>query len=302
MNQNPEVSIGVSFKNPGAPFELAIKSIFAQTFRDWELILMDDDSTDGSREFVEGLADERIRLYHDGLSKPLSVRLNEAVGLSRGKYFLRMDADDIMHPERLDHQVRILQEQDADTVVGSAVYSIDRESKVHGIRGYPGPRAVRFAARHALLHPTIGARTSWFAKHLYDPKFARAEDAELYCRTAPVTTFIVVPEAWVYYREVGLFNLYKHLETHAAVLQILRKYYAKPRAGYVARVSLELVKTWLYMVTDAFGRTDLLYNHRLLPGELKRAVEGLDAVLRQPLPLRVRGERGFASHIRHQER
>jgi glycosyltransferase involved in cell wall biosynthesis len=286
MKSRPEVTVAIPFRNPGAFLELAIRSVFAQTHQDWELILLDDGSSDGAREFAGSIEDDRVRVYHDGQFLSLPARLNQAIALARGRYFLRMDADDVMHPERIAHQVSLLRQCDDDTVAGSSVYSIDADSRVHGIRGYPAPAGQGFAARHAFIHPTIGAATSWFAKHGYDPKFRRSEDAELYCRTAPVTNFVVTPEAWLYYREVGLFNIAKQLETHMGLLQILRRDYARPRLPYVAHVSMEAAKIWTYMVADAFGRIDLLYRRHLPASERERAARGLEIVRNQALPVR----------------
>jgi glycosyltransferase involved in cell wall biosynthesis len=285
MINAPEVTIGMSFKNPGRAFELALKSIFAQTFQDWEAILIDDNSSDGSLELVQRLADDRVRVFHDGESRPLSTRLNEAISCARGRYFLRMDADDIMHPDRLDHQVRLLRDHDDNTLIGSSVYSIDEACRLYGIRGYPGPGSAGFAVRHVLLHPTIGGATSWFAKHRYNPKYRQSEDAELYCRTAAVTKFMVAPEAWVYYREVGRFDLERHLGTHAAILQLLHRYFSKPRGRYLALASVELAKIGLYIATDAFNCTEGLRRRKpLSAADLHRAETGLEQVKRQALP------------------
>src|SRR6516225_8834217 len=101
----PDVTVGISFKNPGPYFPLALQSVFAQSFTNWELLLMDDGSTDGSVEFARSLRDPRVRVCTDGYCKNLNVRLNELVSLAGGRYFVRMDADDAMHPDRLKRQV-----------------------------------------------------------------------------------------------------------------------------------------------------------------------------------------------------
>ena len=102
----PDVTIGISFKNPVQYFTLALQSVFAQTFTTWELLLMDDGSSDGSTELVQSLRDPRVQVLSDGASRSLSVRLNELVGLAKGRYFVRMDADDAMHPDRLSGRSR----------------------------------------------------------------------------------------------------------------------------------------------------------------------------------------------------
>ena len=128
----PKLTIGISFKNPGEYFEITLKSIFAQTFTDWELVLIDDGSTDGSVEYAKNINDPRVRVYVDGKSQGLSVRLNQLIQVAQAPYFFRMDADDIMHPDRLEKQYQALTNHDNMTLVGTAAYSIDEDSNILG--------------------------------------------------------------------------------------------------------------------------------------------------------------------------
>src|SRR5262245_11146808 len=105
----PQISIILSFQNPGPDFRLAIQSVFAQTVTHWELLLMDDGSTDGSLAFARSLDDPRVRVFTDGLSLNLNRRLNQLIDLARAPYIARMDADDVMHPGRLERQHTLLE-------------------------------------------------------------------------------------------------------------------------------------------------------------------------------------------------
>ena len=97
----PVITVGISYRNPGPYFRLALQSVFAQTFEDWELILLDDGSTDGSADMAHSIRDSRVRSLSDGHSRGLNARLNELTSLAQAPYFARMDADDVLHPERL---------------------------------------------------------------------------------------------------------------------------------------------------------------------------------------------------------
>jgi glycosyltransferase involved in cell wall biosynthesis len=87
----------------------AVESILAQTFGDFELILIDDGSTDGTKAMLEGLrqARPRVRLISRP-NKGLTRTLNEGLGLARGEYVARMDADDVSLPKRFEKQVEFL--------------------------------------------------------------------------------------------------------------------------------------------------------------------------------------------------
>ena len=192
----PTVSIGLSVKNPGSSFRLALQSIFAQTYTDWELLIADDMSTDGAYELAGSLDDPRVCVMRDGREMSLNIRLNELVQRARGKYFVRMDADDVMHPERIARQVRALEESGPDTVVGSSCYLIDTDSVVVGFRAGEARQLSGYAARRSFTHPTVAAYTEWFRRNPYAERFpyARAEDSELWCRTAATSKFRVLPE------------------------------------------------------------------------------------------------------------
>ena len=102
------ITIGLPFYNAENYLELAIKSVFAQTYQDWELILMDDGSTDRSLEIAKSINDPRVSVYSDGKNKKLAARLNEIVRLAKYDYLARMDADDLMSTKRIETQMNIL--------------------------------------------------------------------------------------------------------------------------------------------------------------------------------------------------
>ena len=114
------VTIGIPFYNAKHTLADAIRSVFAQTFQDWELILADDGSTDGSAEIARMVDDPRVTVISDGMNRGLPYRLNKITELARADYIARMDADDLMHPERLTLQVQYLDANPAVDVVSTA--------------------------------------------------------------------------------------------------------------------------------------------------------------------------------------
>src|ERR1039458_2052600 len=96
----PLVSIGMPAFNCEKTLAVAIHSILNQTYSNWELLLMEDGSSDRTPEVAQSFSDPRISVFADQSHKGLVPRLNQAVAMSRGKYFARMDADDVAYPER----------------------------------------------------------------------------------------------------------------------------------------------------------------------------------------------------------
>ena len=222
---NPEITIGLTFYNNESTLKDALRSIFAQTFQDWELIIIDDYSTDGSFEIAASVRDSRVKVYREEKRLGFVNALNRMTELANGKYYARMDADDMMHPERLSRQLRYLKSNKNVDLVDTAMYSMDQEGNPVGIR----EAASLDSSRVALLrgkyfhHATIMGYTEWFQKNHYDPLFVRAEDCELWCRTFSTSHFARINEPLYFVRE-GLVNIRNYLDSGQTVRRIIRKY------------------------------------------------------------------------------
>jgi glycosyltransferase involved in cell wall biosynthesis len=285
----PKLTIGISFKNPGKYFESTLKSIFAQTFTDWELILMDDGSIDGSIEYAQSIRDPRVKVYVDGRSTGLSVRLNQMVQIAKAPYFFRMDADDMMHPQRLEIQYQALVDRDCMTVIGTAAYSIDEESKILGLRNSCSEQKYGFKATRSFWHPTVAASTSWFRDNPYSENFIyqRAEDAELWCRTTEKTKFINLSEPLLYYREDKHISIRKYVTTSLGIIFLIVDRFSYPRLQFIALYVRELVKLSIALTLYGSGLSDRLIarRHKSLSSEQSKiAYSGLSVVLSQKIP------------------
>ena len=104
----PPISIGIPFFNAERFLLDSIRSVFAQTHQDWELILVDDGSTDRSLEIAQSIADPRVSVYSDGKNKKLAARLNQIHTLAKFDFIARMDADDLMATDRIRRQLTFL--------------------------------------------------------------------------------------------------------------------------------------------------------------------------------------------------
>jgi glycosyltransferase involved in cell wall biosynthesis len=124
----PLVSVILPCHNAAATLEAAVSSVVAQSFRDWELIIFDDGSTDASPEVAERLAteDARIRVVaseHGGIV----VALQRACALARGEFLARMDADDYSYPNRLTKQMATMADDKEVALCGTLVRSVGEE-------------------------------------------------------------------------------------------------------------------------------------------------------------------------------
>ena len=104
---NPAVSVLLPVFNGAAYIRESVESILAQTFQDFELIIIDDGSLDDSAHIIEGINDPRIRLYRQA-NQGLPATLNGAIGLANGEFLARQDQDDVSFPCRFEKQVSYL--------------------------------------------------------------------------------------------------------------------------------------------------------------------------------------------------
>jgi len=201
----PLVSITSAFFNEGPVLLDMVKSVFAQTFTDWELILLDDGSTDNSLQLAQSIDDPRVRVFTNGRNLGTAKSLNKLTTLARGEYITRMDADDMCSPERIQKQLELFGENPDLDVVGTGMVCLDAN-------GFPLGRSLA-TPEHAdickepyrrimLYHPSAMAKKSWFEKNQYDEslRLGLAEDFNLFLRSYKHSKFGNVPEALLYYR------------------------------------------------------------------------------------------------------
>src|ERR1700730_4784225 len=115
------VSIAMPFYNCERTLVMAVQSILDQTYEGFERLLCDDGSTDRSLELARSFNDPRIIVWSDSQRKRLAERLNECIDRARGIYFARMDADDISYPERIDKQVKFMEQNPDVDLVGTHI-------------------------------------------------------------------------------------------------------------------------------------------------------------------------------------
>jgi glycosyltransferase involved in cell wall biosynthesis len=250
----PLVTVAMPIFNGGAQLRFALLSILQQTFTDWELLLIDDGSTDGAIGAVEDIFDHRVRVLRDGSNRGLATRLNEAIGLARGRFLARMDHDDIAHPERFFLQLSKLQSDPSLDIVGAQCITISESDQILGVL----PKASthqEICARpwlgFYLAHPTWMGRIEWFRAHLYtSPGPYCCEDQELLLRTHESSRYHALPESLLAYRLRDRFSFRKALRTRVTLYGLQRQFFigrghyfriCLSSMAFVLRVGMDIV-------------------------------------------------------------
>lgn len=209
LTHEPLVSVILPVYNCDKYLASAIDSILGQSYPNLELILVDGCSTDKSLQICEEYAekDSRIILIKNQQKTGLCESLNQAIELSRGVYIARMDADDISSIDRIEQQVKVLENDSRIAIVGCAINIIDSLGKVVGSRDYY--RDDESIREHIFFfspfcHPAIMMR-KWMlvASGSYDVSHAVSEDYDLYFRIGMHGLFYNLKKTLFSYRIVS---------------------------------------------------------------------------------------------------
>jgi glycosyltransferase involved in cell wall biosynthesis len=200
----PLVTIGLPIYNAEATLDRAVRSIIGQGFSDWKLLLIDDGSADSSPAIAQRYRDSRIAVLSDGVNRGISARLNQAVAMTEGRYFCRMDADDIAFPDRLARQVAFLEHHPQVDLAASSIVLFRDDGTLQGV--IPAPVSHGEICRSPwqgfhFFHPTWMGKTEWFRTHPYESHADGVEDQLLLYGSFRQSVFAGIPDVLLGYRE-----------------------------------------------------------------------------------------------------
>lgn len=201
----PFVSVLLPAYNAGAYLQEAVASVLRQTYKQFELLVLDDGSTDGCTDFLKGIDDKRIRLIRR--KHNYIATLNYGLMVARGRYIARMDADDRMCPTRLAEQVRVLDQNPDVAVCASYMRKLGgRDIYNSGLSGTIDNYAPILLLGNFISHPTVMLRTEYLRRHKlrYKPSYIYAEDYKLWTDIACLGgKLYIIPKPLLEYRISG---------------------------------------------------------------------------------------------------
>jgi glycosyltransferase involved in cell wall biosynthesis len=183
---NYKVSVVLPVYNGSKYLGLAIDSILTQSFKDFELIVVNDGSTDASGEVIGSFNDNRLKVITNPTNVGITKSLNIGVKAATGKYIARMDSDDISEPIRLEKQYEFMERNPKVGVLGSNINIIDTEGNFIRFKGRPitnNEIKFYFVINNPFVHSSVMVRKVCFdTLGFYDEDFKYAQDYELWQR------------------------------------------------------------------------------------------------------------------------
>jgi glycosyltransferase involved in cell wall biosynthesis len=184
----PMVTVLMPVYNSERFLKQAVQSVLSQTFTDFELLIINDGSTDASVSIIQSFDDPRIRLIHNERNIGVIGTLNKGVALANGKYIARMDADDYSLPIRLEKQVRYLERNPEVAVVATHIIQINAgdeelghwDDDIQNTKPYQIFKTL--AKTNCIAHPTVMMRTDILRSYGYHEQQKGSEDWDLWMR------------------------------------------------------------------------------------------------------------------------
>ena len=286
MNSNyspPQVTVLLPVYNSEKYIAQAIESILNQTFRNFELLIIDDGSEDSSVKIVQSYSDPRIRIVKNLQNLGLVQTLNRGITLIKSEYLARMDADDIALPDRLEKQLLFMQARPEVGLLGGAIQLMDENGDKQGKITVPinDSYLLKFWLHfeNVIKHPTVMLRTELLVKTgIYDADFIYNEDFDLWTRFAAQTEIANLPDLLLYKREhslnISVINEKKQKQNHIRIverevkhltgLSFSSDFFEKFYSGEPLPVAMAKKIIWLYHdCTKAFNNQNHLTDKQM---------------------------------------
>ena len=274
----PTISVIMPVYNAATTLGAALDSLLAQTYKDFSIVVIDDGSTDNSREIVDSYYDSRIMLLHNEQNRGIEFSLNRGISVAIGdvtsklisktdcQYIFRMDSDDICLPQRFAMQLEFMQANPSTWVLGTWAEML-HEDNSFSLGCMPvGNNSIRarMLFHTPLIHPSCAVRREVFEKIKYSSKYPAAEDYDLWCKLAlnPQCQFNCLPNALLRYRLSGQNISVLRRKTQCESTRQVRKHFLQ-RLSFVNAANssaLNLHNHWADQACDAPINQEFLKN------------------------------------------
>ncbi len=276
MNKNkPLISVIMPAYNAEPYISAAIESVLAQTFKRFELIIIDDSSTDKTLTIIKSFAkkDKRIRVLANKADRNIGRVLNKGIDFARSNIIARMDADDVSLPHRFKEQFALLNSSKKMAVVGLNIEIIDLAGKHIAWRSYPSDskEMKKCLLRYSpFAHPGVMFKKDMFEKvGKYNTAYSPTEDLDLWFRLGKRYSFGSIPKTLLQYRmyeRSSSHRMIKSLEMMVFKIRFeaIRRYGYRPSVYDVVYNVLQFITLWFTPSSFRIKIYNLFRNNNLI--------------------------------------
>lgn len=278
MNTKPFVSVVMSVYNGELFLKEAIDSILSQTYKKFEFIIIDDGSTDGSLNIINEYSDERIKILVNPKNEGLIFSLNKGIELALGTYIVRMDADDISLPQRIEEQVSFMEKHKEIGVCGTdiEVFGKSLNGYIHRFKRSPIANNAALLFTTCFAHPSVIIRKSVLDQyHLcYNGVYRNAEDYGFWVELSKYTQFANINKVLLKYRilqgsvtRVANKDLESRYEVHKLIYQNYLLY---------NNISLSNEELWIHFLisdNERFTKSEYVNTPRIVYQHLEKLID-----------------------------
>lgn len=231
INKNPLVSILMPARNAEDYISAAIESVIAQTYQNWELIILNDCSSDKTVAIVKKFQkkDNRLKLVNNNRKLGIGASVNKILKIAHGDFIARMDADDLMFPERLEKQVEFLRLNPQIGLVGSYMVEIDERGTIYGLRKVPTTHKYikeKLYTSQTIQNPSLMMNLDSISKKelYFDNALSPVDDLDFLFRQIQDNVLTAnIPEILMAYRKHNNNSSLKNIKKTFALTQQVRR-------------------------------------------------------------------------------
>ncbi len=189
MVRDPAISVIMPVYNARPFLKKAINSILHQTFHDFEFLIFDDGSNDGSVDVLSNFKDARIKLFKSDSNKGYLIHLNVGLSLARGRYIARMDADDIAYPEKLKQQFQFMEANETIGLLGTSYREFGEKENIKHVPERHEDLKLLLLWKNVYCHSTVMIRKSVLTLNglNYESDYYTSEDYRLWSKISSVS-------------------------------------------------------------------------------------------------------------------
>ncbi|MFS0674970.1 glycosyltransferase family 2 protein [Ornithinibacillus sp. 179-J 7C1 HS] len=250
---SPFVTVFMPVYNCEKYIKDSLESILNQTYKNMEILLVNDGSTDNTVHLIEQYDDNRIRLIHNPQNMGIPYTRNIGLKEAKGKYMMIMDSDDIALPNRVEKQVEYLESHHDIDAIGTNYIRFTGSSEKKIAPTFTSPEAMRIKLLYfsPISNPSSAIRLETLKKHniTYNEEFFVAQDYELWTQLSKVGKLTILPEFLLYYR-TGHENITK--KSNEEKLQKRKELISKIRGGLLAYYGIHFTDEELLAYNEFF--------------------------------------------------